>query len=106
MALDLEKFLSGGRKAQEAVDAALAEHSKPSTADEIRSATARSELHPLVRDNLASPRGLCNAHTQGRASVLFCTLDYCHAEPEHVNGSTRWAQEWPPADAGASASRT
>jgi hypothetical protein len=59
--------------------------------DEIRSWTARSELHPLVRDCHASPRGLCNAHTTRERWFLFCTLDFAHAG-KHVNGATEWEE--------------
>lgn len=66
-------------------------------AEEIRRATARSELHPAVRDNLASPRGTCNANARDAAgNVNFCTLDYGHAGDEHVNGEARWRGPWPP----------
>lgn len=49
-------------------------------ADEIRAATARNELHPLVAKNIASPLGICNGSVLdwpegGRA---WCTLDYGH----------------------------
>jgi hypothetical protein len=65
-------------------------------ADEIRKATARNELHPFVRDNRASPRGLCNCSKQdATGSVFFCVLDYGH-QGKHVNGEQQWEAPWPP----------
>ena len=61
-----------------------------SVADDIRAATARNELHPLVASNEASPRGLCNAHHERDGTVFFCTLDYGHGT-EHENGTVRWS---------------
>lgn len=58
-------------------------------ADEIRAATARDELHPLVASNRASPRGLCNCSTRVEQSIVFCTLDYGH-EGLHQNTGARW----------------
>jgi len=53
-----------------------------STAEEIREATARDELHPLVAQNLASPRGLCNAATAtADGGACMCVLDYGHEGP-------------------------
>lgn len=63
--------------------------------DEIRAATARSELHALVAQNLASPRGLCNCSARVEQAVIFCTLDYAHGV-EHANKDHRWAAPWPP----------
>lgn len=65
-------------------------------ADEIRLATSRNELHPLVRDNWASPRGICNCSTEiiGNGRV-FCQRDYRH-EGVHVNGLEQWRETWPP----------
>lgn len=65
--------------------------------DEIRAATLRSELHALVAQNLASPRGLCNCSTRIEAEqvIVFCTLDYGHG-PEHANKAHRWDAPWPP----------
>ena len=68
---------------------------KCNTADAIRAATARNELHALVRGNYASPRGLCNANTTD-GGIFFCTLDYGHAG-QHVNGPVEWELQWPPA---------
>lgn len=65
-------------------------------ADEIRQATSRNVLHPLVRDNLASPRGICNCCTQHDGYVCFCALDYGHTG-RHLNGTYLWEQTWPPA---------
>jgi hypothetical protein len=62
-----------------------------SIADEIREATARNELHPLVASNEASPRGLCNAHTERDGAAFFCTLDYGHKAELHENGTVRWS---------------
>jgi hypothetical protein len=68
-------------------------------ADEIRLATSRDRLHPLVRDNWASPRGLCNCSklvdTGLESGVAFCQLDYGH-EDEHTNGPHKWKATWPP----------
>lgn len=67
-----------------------------SIADEIRRATARNELHELVRTNAASPRGLCNAHKQTtRGEILYCTQDYGH-EGAHANGLEFWETPSPP----------
>lgn len=58
----------------------------PSIADEVRAATARGELHPLVASNRASPRGLCVA-IAGRpddGGIAFCTLDFGH-DGDHYN---------------------
>jgi len=66
-----------------------------SVADEIREHTARSELHPLVASNLASPRGLCNAGLISYGAV-FCTLDYDGKHVAHVNGEICWSAPWPP----------
>lgn len=70
-----------------------------SAGEEIRAATARNELHPLVRDNYASPRGFCNAHAYDDAGekLYFCTLDYEH-QGDHANGAVRWSAPWPPAE--------
>lgn len=71
-------------------------------ADEIRKATSQNRLHPLVRDNWASPRGLCNClkdlKTLGaglESEVVLCRLDYGH-DGEHINGRHRWTAAWPP----------
>jgi hypothetical protein len=68
-------------------------------ADEIRTATNQNRLHPLVRDNWASPRGLCNSsHINEENStypVIFCQLDYGHEMP-HINDSHQWNTSWPP----------
>lgn len=68
-------------------------------ADEIRTATSQNRLHPLVRDNWASPRGLCNASLDASETldgILFCTLDYGHTGEPHVNGPVSWELPWPP----------
>jgi hypothetical protein len=64
-------------------------------ADEIRAFTARNELHPLVAQNLASPRGLCNAGLITYGAV-FCTRDYDGVHVEHVNDGVCWSAPWPP----------
>lgn len=64
-------------------------------ADEIREYTARSELHPLVACNFASPRGLCNAALFSDGA-RFCTLDYGHEQCAHQNGDVYWSMPWPP----------
>lgn len=68
-------------------------------ADEIRLASSRNVLHALVRDNWASPRGLCNCSTTGGQDlsfgVLFCQRDYGHEGP-HINGLNQWQAPWPP----------
>ncbi len=50
-----------------------------SVADEVRAATARGVLHPLVAKNQASPRGLCMGVADRTDGVAFCLLDYGHA---------------------------
>lgn len=67
-------------------------------ADDIRRATAQNELHPLVRDNWASPRGICNASLDACETldgILFCTLEYGHTGP-HINGPVSWELPWAP----------
>lgn len=60
----------------------------PSIADEIREATAANKLHPLVAQNLASPRGLCMASLRLPHCICFCTNDYGH-EGDHENATAR-----------------
>jgi hypothetical protein len=71
-------------------------------ADEIRLASNQNRLHPLVRDNWASPRGFCNCckdlKTLGaelESEVVFCQRDYGH-DNAHINGAYRWEAAWPP----------
>lgn len=69
-------------------------------ADEIRAVTSQNRLHPLVRDNWASPRGLCNCHTlvfdvAHEPAAVFCKRDFGH-EGEHVNEPHKWESPWPP----------
>jgi len=68
-------------------------------ADEIRLATSQNRLHPLVRDNWASPRGICNcSKVVGvglELGVVFCQRNYGH-DDEHVNGAHKWEAAWPP----------
>jgi hypothetical protein len=71
-------------------------------AEAIRLATSQNILHPLVRDNWASPRGICNCckdlKTLGaglESEVVFCQLDYAH-DGEHSNGRYKWTAAWPP----------
>lgn len=64
-------------------------------ADEIRLASSRNELHPLVRDNWASARGKCNCSHSTERGISFCHLDFGHEGP-HVNRSDRWQAPWPP----------
>jgi hypothetical protein len=65
-------------------------------AEEIRKATSENRLHPLVRDNWASPRGLCNASLDACETldgILFCALEYGHTGP-HINGPVSWELPW------------
>jgi hypothetical protein len=65
-------------------------------ADEIREATSRNVLHPLVAHNRASPRGLCNCSIEvGEVDcfVVWCTRDYGHEGP-HLNGHHQWEAPW------------
>jgi len=64
-----------------------------SIADEIRLATSQNRLHPLVRDNWASPRGICNCSTTVHSNIVLCKLDYGHEEA-HVNGLHYWKKPW------------
>jgi hypothetical protein len=68
-------------------------------ADEIRLATSQDTLHPLVCDNWASPRGICNCSKVVAAGlesgVVFCQRDYGH-DDEHINGAHKWEAAWPP----------
>ena len=64
-------------------------------AEEIRLASSKGILHPLVRDNWASPRGICNCSDDLEGGTVYCTLDFGHIG-EHVNGGHRWQMSWPP----------
>jgi hypothetical protein len=68
-------------------------------ADAIRLATSQNRLHPLVRDNWASPRGLCNSSNAVgiglEYGVVFCQRDFGH-DGEHTNGAHMWMVPWPP----------
>jgi len=65
-------------------------------AEAIRLATSQNRLHPFVRDNWASPRGLCNcSKTVEISGTLFCQRDYGHTG-KHMNGSHHWEATWPP----------
>jgi hypothetical protein len=67
-------------------------------ADAIRLSTSQNRLHPFVRDNWASPRGLCNCSKVIDAGlesgVVFCQRDYGH-DDEHVNAAHKWEAAWP-----------
>jgi len=64
-------------------------------ADEIRVASGQDTLHPLVRDNWASARGICNCSKHVDSGLVFCQLDYGHVGL-HVNGPNQWEAAWPP----------
>lgn len=64
-------------------------------ADEIRSFTSRDLLHPLVRDNYASPRGTCNCSKLTALGRIWCTRDFGHDGP-HLNEVDEWDEPWPP----------
>ncbi len=64
-------------------------------AEAIRLATSQNRVHPLVRDNWASPRGICNCCKYLKTQVVFCQLEYAH-DGEHANGQYKWAAAWPP----------
>jgi hypothetical protein len=68
-------------------------------ADEIRIGTKQNRLHPLVGDNWASPRGLCNSshisESDLEPQIVYCQLDYGHTGL-HWNGPNQWDVPWPP----------
>jgi hypothetical protein len=75
---------------------------KTAIAEKIRLATSQNRLHPLVRDNWASPRGLCNCcrvvADGPMVTTVFCQRDYLHAGPHSngFNGLHQWEAPWPP----------
>lgn len=73
-------------------------------ADQIRAASSRNELHPLVAANLASPRGICNCSKSVDGGIVFCRRDYGHAPP-HVNGPHSWEAPWGPPEGNSMARR-
>jgi hypothetical protein len=68
-------------------------------AEAIRLATSQNRVHPLVRENWASPRGLCNCSmvvdAGPESGFVLCRLDYGH-DGEHVNAAHKWEATWPP----------